>query len=70
MVYYVPTPDGAYDSIGRLTTEIPFGWLIRDLHRLGAEVMIVVVTLHLLRVYAAGAYLQQRRITWITGISM
>jgi len=70
MVYYVPTPDGAYNSIGRLTTEIPFGWLIRDLHRLGAEVMIVVVTLHLLRVYAAGAYLQQRRITWITGISL
>ncbi|SHO49295.1 cytochrome b [Desulfopila aestuarii] len=70
MVYYVPTPGEAYSSIGRLITEIPFGWLIRDLHRLGGEAMIVVVTLHLLRVYIAGAYQQQRRMTWVTGIGL
>lgn len=70
MVYYVPTPGGAYNSIGRLTAEIPFGMLFRDLHRLGGEVMIVVVTLHLLRVYIGGAYRQQRRGTWVTGIGL
>lgn len=68
MVYYVPTPADAYGSIMRLTTEIPFGWLVRDLHRLAGEGMILAVSLHMLRVLLAGAYHDKRRPTWVTGM--
>src|SRR5512139_2837754 len=36
MLYYVPSPDQAYTSIYKLITEVPYGSLLRDLHRLGA----------------------------------
>ncbi len=67
MVYYVPTPESAYGSVIRLVTEVPYGWLLRDLHRLGGECMVVVVTAHLVRVFLAGAYLGSRQFTWVTG---
>jgi len=68
MLYYAPTPAEAYESIIRLGTEVPFGWLIRDLHRLGGECMLIAVTLHMLRVLCAGAYHGAKRFTWLTGI--
>lgn len=68
MVYYVPTPDDAYASILRLNSEIPFGWLVRDLHRLGGELMIISVVLHMLRVFLSGSYKNESALTWITGI--
>jgi quinol-cytochrome oxidoreductase complex cytochrome b subunit len=68
MVYYSPTPETAYGSIIELTTRVPFGWLLRDLHRLAGEAMILVTVLHLLRVFVAGAYLGPRGITWMTGV--
>lgn len=68
MVYYSPSPEQAYCSITELISRVPFGSLIRDLHRLGGEVMIVVVVLHLLRVFFAAAYKGSRAITWISGI--
>lgn len=70
MVYYTPTPDAAYDSIVRLTYEVPFGWLTRDLHRLGGECLIVVIVLHMIRVFLSGKYLGSYRLTWLTGIGL
>ncbi len=49
MLYYVPTPEGAYASILRLGAEIPFGELLRDVHRLAGEGMVITTALHLLR---------------------
>jgi quinol-cytochrome oxidoreductase complex cytochrome b subunit len=68
MVYYVPTPEGAYGSIIRLQSDVLYGWLMRDLHRLGGECMVVVAVAHLARVFLAGAYVGKRRLTWVTGV--
>src|SRR5574342_995954 len=54
-IYYVPTPDHAYDSVQYITTQGAMGLFIRGLHHLGASAMVVVVVLHLLRVVAYGA---------------
>lgn len=70
MVYYAPSPAEAYGSIIRLETEVPFGALIRDLHRLGGELMIVTTILHMLRVFLAGAHSRKRNFTWVTGVMM
>lgn len=67
-IYYVPTPDHAYDSVQYITTQVPLGWLIRGLHHWGASAMIVLVVLHMLRVILFGAYKFPREVTWFTGV--
>ena len=67
-LYYVPTPDHAYDSVMYITTQLPAGWLIRGLHHWGASAMVVLTVVHLLRVFFYGAYKYPRELTWITGV--
>ncbi len=68
MLYYTPTPEDAYNSILRLGSEIPFGQLIRNLHRLAGDLLIIASFLHLLRTVLTGSYRRQRRFTWVTGV--
>jgi len=67
-IYYVPTPDHAYDSVNFITTQVPAGWLIRGLHHWGASAMVVLVVLHMIRVILYGAYKFPREVTWFTGV--
>jgi ubiquinol-cytochrome c reductase cytochrome b subunit len=67
-IYYVPTPDHAYDSVQYISTQIPMGWLIRGLHHWGASAMVVLVVLHMLRVIFYGAYKFPREVTWFSGV--
>jgi quinol-cytochrome oxidoreductase complex cytochrome b subunit len=67
-IYYVPTPDHAYDSVQYITTQLPAGWFIRGLHHWGASAMVVLVVLHMLRVIFYGAYKFPREVTWLTGV--
>ncbi len=67
-IYYVPTPDHAYNSVQYITTQVPMGWLIRGLHHWGASAMVILVVLHMLRVIFYGAYKFPREITWFTGV--
>jgi quinol-cytochrome oxidoreductase complex cytochrome b subunit len=67
-LYYVPTPDHAYDSVVYISTQLPAGWFIRGLHHWGASAMVVITVAHLLRVFFYGAYKYPREATWITGV--
>lgn len=69
-IYYVPTPDHAYDSVQYITTQVPAGWLIRGLHHWGASAMVVLAVLHMLRVIFYGAYKFPREMTWLTGVGL
>ena len=68
LFYFAPTIDHAYDSVSYLRTEVPFGWLIHNMHYWGANIMVVLVALHMLRVYIWGAYKSQ--LTWLIGIGL
>lgn len=70
MFYYVPAPDAAYASILRLQASVPWGEVLRDVHRLAAELMVVTVALHLLRTYLTKSYMGERAFTWITGVTL
>jgi ubiquinol-cytochrome c reductase cytochrome b subunit len=69
-IYYVPTPDHAYDSVQYISTQVPAGWLIRGLHHWGASAMVVLTVLHMLRVILYGAYKYPREMTWFTGVGL
>jgi quinol-cytochrome oxidoreductase complex cytochrome b subunit len=69
-IYYVPTPDHAYDSVQYITTQVSMGWLIRGLHHWGASAMVILSFLHMLRVIFLGSYKFPREVTWITGVGL
>jgi quinol-cytochrome oxidoreductase complex cytochrome b subunit len=69
-IYYVPTPDHAYDSVQFITTQVPAGWLIRGLHHYGASAMVILSVLHMLRVIFYSAYKYPREMTWLTGVGL
>jgi quinol-cytochrome oxidoreductase complex cytochrome b subunit len=67
-IYYVPTPDQAYDTVQYITTQVPAGWLIRGLHHWGASAMVVLTVLHMLRIIYYGSYKFPREVTWFSGV--
>ena len=69
-IYYVPSPDQAYDSVQYITTQVSAGWLIRGLHHWGASAMVVLSVLHMLRVIFYGSYKFPREVTWFTGVGL
>ncbi|HEX3015957.1 MAG TPA: cytochrome b N-terminal domain-containing protein [Desulfobacteria bacterium] len=64
---YVPSANEAYASIKALDSTVA-GEYVRSLHSWGANFMIVLVVLHLLRVFYEAAYKKPRELTWIAGI--
>jgi quinol-cytochrome oxidoreductase complex cytochrome b subunit len=68
MVYYTPHPSIAYDSILNIESGVWFGELLRDLHRITAEAMVIFCWLHLFRTYFTGSYKHGRSFTWLTGV--
>ena len=68
MYYYIPTPEEAGQSIQLLTTLVPYGNLIRNLHYWSAQLLVITITAHLLRVVLTGAYAPPRRLNYILGL--
>ena len=58
----------AYSSIEMITDELTLGWLVRGMHRWGASVFIILLFLHMGRVFLFGAYKYPRELNWITGV--
>jgi ubiquinol-cytochrome c reductase cytochrome b subunit len=67
-MYYVPSPEHAYDSIRYIMERVMFGRVLRGLHFFGASFIVVAAVLHMLRVVALGSYKKPREVTWITGV--
>lgn len=68
MVFYTPSPLIAYGNMWNILSNVPLGQLFRNMHRLGAEVMVLVVALHMLRTFVTGSYKKPRQFTWATGM--
>jgi ubiquinol-cytochrome c reductase cytochrome b subunit len=67
-MYYVPSPEHAYDSIRYIMERLTFGRVLRGLHFFGASFIVVAAVIHMLRVVALGSYKKPREVTWITGV--
>ena len=67
-MYYVPSPEHAYDSVRFIMEELSFGGILRGLHFFGASFIVVAAVIHMLRVVLFGSYKQPREVTWLTGV--
>lgn len=68
MVFYTPSPEVAYANMQDILGNVPMGQFMRDLHRLGAEGMVLFVMLHMVRTYVTASYKKPRQFTWFTGV--
>jgi menaquinol-cytochrome c reductase cytochrome b subunit len=67
-MYYHPSPADAYSSIQNITDNVTLGWLVRGMHKWGASVFIILMFLHMGRVFLFGAYKYPRELNWIIGV--
>lgn len=70
LIYYIPHSDQAFGSVQAIMNKVPYGWLFRQMHVVGSNLMVVAVLLHMLSVFFMGSYKKPREITWIIGVSM
>ena len=72
--YYVPdaagNPAPAYTSVKFITENVYLGWLIRGIHFWSANLLIVMIVLHMARVFWTGAYRAPRELNWMVGVIM
>ena len=67
-MYYEPGPTTAYKSVQNITNHLWAGWLVRGMHKWGASVFIILMFLHMGRVFLFGAYKYPRELNWVVGV--
>ena len=67
LIHYKPHPDLAYASLMFIENNVAFGWLIRRIHGIAANLMMITVIVHMLKVFFTGAYHKPRELHWISG---
>jgi quinol-cytochrome oxidoreductase complex cytochrome b subunit len=70
MYFYIPSPDQAAVSISIIKTLVPYGNLVRNLHFWSAQFLVIVMSIHLLRVVLTGAYAPPRRFNYLLGLGL
>ena len=68
MFYYHPSKVVAFRDILYLESDVPFGKLLRNMHRWGAHLMVILVELHMFRVFLTGSYKKPREFNWVVGV--
>ena len=68
MFYFHPSKVQAFRDILYLRHDVPFGNLLRNMHRWAAHAMVITVWLHMLRVFMTGSYKKPREFNWAVGV--
>ena len=67
-LYYRPSGEEAYESVQFIMTDVQFGWLVRSIHSWSANLMVLMMMIHMFSVYLTQAYRKPRELTWVTGM--
>jgi quinol-cytochrome oxidoreductase complex cytochrome b subunit/mono/diheme cytochrome c family protein len=68
--YYQPSTQTAAESIQTLSTLVPYGDLVRNLHYWSAQLLVLVLMVHLGRIILTGAYAPPRRFNYLLGLAL
>ena len=67
-MHYVPNDKMAFDSVEAIRRDVNYGWLLRNMHAVGASMFFLAVYLHIARGLYYGSYKAPREILWILGV--
>ncbi len=65
---YVPSEQGAYNSIVYLQQNVLLGQLLRNMHYWSGMLLVIVSFLHLIRVFYSQSIYNERRKNWLYGL--
>lgn len=68
MFYYVPTWEGARESVLYIQNEVFMGWFVRGVHYWNMVVLVLLVGVHMVRTFISAAYKVPREIVWVLGV--
>ncbi len=66
-MHYTASVDEAFASVERIMRDVPFGWLIRNIHMVGASMFFLAVYIHMFRGLYYGSYKAPREVLWLLG---
>ena len=64
---YMPHINMAFASVQRIQRDVPFGWLLQNMHAVGASMFFLAVYVHMFRGLYYGSYKAPREVLWILG---
>ncbi|MCG6871609.1 MAG: cytochrome b N-terminal domain-containing protein [Gammaproteobacteria bacterium] len=67
-MHYKPDARLAFESVEYIMRDVPWGWLMRYLHAVGASFFFIVVYLHMLRGMLYGSHRSPRELLWLVGM--
>jgi ubiquinol-cytochrome c reductase cytochrome b subunit len=67
-MHYQPSATGAFDSIEHIRRNVNYGWMIRNMHAVGASMFFIAVYAHIFRGLYYGSYKAPREVLWIIGV--
>jgi len=70
MLVYQPAPGAAYESIVTMETRVAFGSLVRGIHWWSANLLVIILLLHMARVFLTGGYHGPRQFNWVIGAGL
>ncbi|MFC1554727.1 cytochrome bc complex cytochrome b subunit [candidate division KSB1 bacterium] len=70
LIYYIPHPDHAFESLMFIENKVAYGWLFRRIHGIAANLMMITVIVHMLKVFFTGAYRKPREMHWLSGFTL
>jgi ubiquinol-cytochrome c reductase cytochrome b subunit len=67
-MHYIPSAEGAFDSVEKIMRDVNWGWLLRYSHAVGASMFFLAAYIHTLRGLYYGSYKAPREVLWILGV--
>jgi quinol-cytochrome oxidoreductase complex cytochrome b subunit len=69
-LYYIPSFNDAYVSVQFITAQVPYGQIIRGIHRYAADGFMIAVLLHFFRNWFTDRFRFSRDEPWISGMML
>lgn len=67
-VYYEPSAGAAYSSLQRITTEVPYGWLVRTMHHLAGNGILILALIQIVVMFLGEQFRPGWIVGWVSGI--
>ena len=67
-MHYQTGDPAAFNSVEHIRRDVNYGWLIRNVHAVGASMFFIAAYIHMFRGLYYGSYKAPREILWILGV--
>lgn len=67
-MHYTPQVSFAFNSVEHIMRDVNYGWLLRNIHAVGASMFFLAIYIHIMRGVYYGSYKSPREILWFLGV--